>query len=198
MICNLYSMSRNKDYSIYLVFPSNINNLHTAVWFQTTTTTTTTSSKRLNISFLPIDGTITVTTTQGQCRPGSNGNEVVLHISKRSRIRKKTRKYNSDFSSFIRSGSVLLQQKCSAVVFHFWRGLELFDRPSTNVLKFFNTFDVESNSRCPNTHYKWGRDATSVHITLKFWILCNVLLGSPSSFKYPVLQFLEYFISSKT
>ena len=39
----------------------------------------------MNISSWPIDGTLTSTTTPGHSKPGSNGNEGVLHIPQSSR-----------------------------------------------------------------------------------------------------------------
>ena len=41
--------------------------------------------KRLNISILPIDVTLTGTTTPGLSGPGSNGNEGVLYITQSPR-----------------------------------------------------------------------------------------------------------------
>ena len=44
-------------------------------------------SKKLKSSIWPIDGTLTGTTTLGQSRTESNGNEELLHITQSSNTR---------------------------------------------------------------------------------------------------------------
>ena len=77
--------------------------MHTVKWFQVLLFSISTSfqhysfvctrlygsmyRKWLNISIWSIDGTLTGTTTPGQSKPGSNGNEEVLYIPQSSRTK---------------------------------------------------------------------------------------------------------------
>ena len=57
--------------------------MHTVKWFQVFLSNI--NIKGLNISFWPIDGTLTNTTTPGQNRPGSNDVHGMLHIPQSSK-----------------------------------------------------------------------------------------------------------------
>ena len=47
----------------------------------------------------------------------------------------------------------------------------------------FNPFGKENDLSYPNILNTWGRDATLVHITSKFLILCDILQPYPSPSK---------------
>ena len=65
--------------------------LHTVKWFQVLLYNSYNSTSVICLhavcSILPIDRTLSSATLPGQCRPGSNGNEGVLHIHQKSKAR---------------------------------------------------------------------------------------------------------------
>ena len=66
--------------SVYQVFLSNTNNLHTALWFQTTNDNN--SMEMIRQFIWPRDGTLTSTIPLGKRGPESNGNEEYSTFSK--------------------------------------------------------------------------------------------------------------------
>ena len=76
----------------------------------------------------------------------------IFLLGPHSSISYKTRKTDTDFLSFIRSCSVLPQQKCSVTALLPGWGLELFERPSYRCMgyTFFSSLKISNKNILKN------------------------------------------------